>query len=83
MRVVLIRLIQQFCFHFTHFNISSFSDCRIGEEDIAKAFDWLDKNVTQVFICGPSPMITNMENILLSMNVPKNKIHFETWWKPH
>lgn len=55
---------------------------RITADDIAKAFVWLNKDVTQVFICGPSPMISAMENILLSLDIKKEKIHFETWWIP-
>lgn len=59
-----------------------FSDRRIEEPDISKAFEWLNKDVTQAFICGPSNMITDMQDILIKLNVPKNKIHFESWWRP-
>lgn len=53
---------------------------RIGLEDITKAFHWLNQDVTKVYICGPSQMISDMENLLLSQNFPKDRIYVEKWW---
>lgn len=53
---------------------------RINTDDVAKAFHWLKQDRTKVFICGPSPMVSDMEKILDSVKFPKNRIFYEKWW---
>lgn len=56
------------------------SDKRISSQDISSCFDWLRKDKTQVFICGPSPMIQDSEKMLLSIGLGLDRIMYEKWW---
>ncbi|XP_052804693.1 oxidoreductase NAD-binding domain-containing protein 1-like [Mya arenaria] len=53
---------------------------RIGPEDIAECFDWLRKDQTVAYLCGPSPMLTDMENILTAAGVQPDCVKYEKWW---
>ncbi len=32
------------------------------------------------YICGPGPMIDDIERDLICLGVPKHNIHYEKWW---
>jgi len=57
-----------------------FSDHRISQQDIQHCFDWLRKDKTVSYICGPSPMITDVENMLLANGLQASNIRYEKWW---
>ena len=39
-------------------------------------------NDTEVFICGPTPMMQNVESTLQQLNVPKTQVHLEYFTAP-
>ena len=53
---------------------------RIGQNDISQCFDWLRKDRVTAYLCGPSPMLTDMEKLLIEQGVSRAKIHYEKWW---
>ena len=53
---------------------------RINRDDMREAFGWLNKDQTRTFICGPSPMITDMEQLLIEQGIDKKFILYEKWW---
>ncbi|XP_052091944.1 oxidoreductase NAD-binding domain-containing protein 1-like [Mytilus californianus] len=55
---------------------------RIGKEDIKESFNWLKEHQTKTYICGPSPMITDMEKLLIGQGLDKKTILYEKWWIP-
>jgi ferredoxin-NADP reductase len=57
-----------------------FSGRRINKDDIKETFDWLNKDQTRTYICGPSPMIADMEHLLIEQGLNKQSILYEKWW---
>ncbi|XP_045168038.2 oxidoreductase NAD-binding domain-containing protein 1-like isoform X2 [Mercenaria mercenaria] len=53
---------------------------RVEKGALSTCFDWLRKEKIQVYICGPSHMIEDVENTLLGLNVDKSCIRYEKWW---
>ncbi|XP_060579511.1 oxidoreductase NAD-binding domain-containing protein 1-like [Ruditapes philippinarum] len=53
---------------------------RIQTGDLDKSFNWLRKENTCVYICGPSHMIEDVELSLLQLNIAKQRIKYEKWW---
>ncbi|XP_071153033.1 oxidoreductase NAD-binding domain-containing protein 1-like [Mytilus edulis] len=53
---------------------------RICKEDIKESFNWLKEHQTKTYICGPPPMITDMEKLLIEQGLDKNTILYEQWW---
>ncbi|XP_062615355.1 src substrate cortactin-like [Saccostrea cucullata] len=53
---------------------------RICREDIQSQVEKMKSHDLIVFICGPPPMIHDMENILESVGVPRQRIQYEKWW---
>ncbi|XP_071803437.1 oxidoreductase NAD-binding domain-containing protein 1-like isoform X2 [Asterias amurensis] len=56
------------------------SDKRIDSEAIATAIQRLDKENLRCFICGPPPMIADMETHLEECGIRQDQIHCEKWW---
>ncbi|XP_038076592.1 oxidoreductase NAD-binding domain-containing protein 1-like isoform X2 [Patiria miniata] len=59
---------------------SHISDHRINEADIATSLQRLDKDRLRCFLCGPPPMIADMETHLERQGVRPDQIHCEKWW---
>ncbi|KAK3589566.1 hypothetical protein CHS0354_043021 [Potamilus streckersoni] len=59
---------------------SGFHYRRIDHEDISQALQWLNKNKVKAFICGPSPMLEDMERHIHSLGVANSAIMYEKWW---
>jgi len=53
---------------------------RIGLDDIKESLSGASVDRTHCYICGPGPMIDEMENYLVKLDVPKENIHYEKWW---
>ncbi|XP_076439458.1 oxidoreductase NAD-binding domain-containing protein 1-like isoform X2 [Babylonia areolata] len=53
---------------------------RIMCEDIQKAVQELRTERLKVFLCGPSPMIEDIEQFCVSCNVRKEQLNYERWW---
>ena len=56
------------------------SGARIGLDDIKESLSGASVDRTHCYICGPGPMIDEMENYLVKLDVPKENIHYEKWW---
>ncbi|XP_033639224.1 oxidoreductase NAD-binding domain-containing protein 1-like isoform X2 [Asterias rubens] len=56
------------------------SDKRIDSEAIATAIQRLDKENLRCFICGPPPMIADIETHLEECGIREDQIHCEKWW---
>lgn len=66
---------------------SGYPENLIGIMTLDKVKQLLDTYVkidkqTEIFICGPTPMMQNVEQTLQSMNVPKNQVHIEYFIAP-
>lgn len=48
---------------------------------LLKSFVQITSN-TEIFICGPTPMMQNVEQTLISLNVPKPQVHLEYFTAP-
>ncbi len=53
---------------------------RITGEDITEALSHLDPSQLQCFVCGPPPMIADIEQMLEECHVTRACIHTEKWW---
>ncbi|KAK8722473.1 hypothetical protein OTU49_012233, partial [Cherax quadricarinatus] len=53
---------------------------RITQEVLKSAIDSLDTSSLKTFICGPPPMIENINQHLLSCGLLQNQIFYEKWW---
>lgn len=53
---------------------------RINKGVLTACFDWLKKEKTHAYICGPSHMIEDMEKHLADLGLNESCIHFEKWW---
>ena len=53
---------------------------RISFEDIQKALQALRAEKLKVYMCGPSPMIHDMEEHCFSCQITKEQIFYERWW---
>ncbi|XP_022102360.1 oxidoreductase NAD-binding domain-containing protein 1-like isoform X2 [Acanthaster planci] len=56
------------------------SDHRINGADLATSLQRLDKDRLRCFLCGPPPMIADMESLLESQGVRPDQLHTEKWW---
>ncbi|XP_059160036.1 oxidoreductase NAD-binding domain-containing protein 1-like isoform X2 [Physella acuta] len=59
---------------------NAFSASRIQLEDIKTALIQLDKQKSDVYICGPYPFIQTMEEYCVKLGINNRQIHFEKWW---
>jgi ferredoxin-NADP reductase len=41
--------------------------------------DWIQKEKTEVFLCGPAPMMNAVEKALLDVGFPEEQIHTERY----
>ncbi|KAL8617688.1 hypothetical protein ACOMHN_064942 [Nucella lapillus] len=53
---------------------------RITSADIQKSVESLKADKLRVFLCGPSPMISDIEQFCLKCNVSKEQLFYERWW---
>ncbi|KAK7109825.1 oxidoreductase NAD-binding domain-containing protein 1-like isoform X3 [Littorina saxatilis] len=53
---------------------------RISHADVEKAVQGLRAERLKVYLCGPSPMVHDMEDYCLNCGVSKNQIFYERWW---
>ncbi|XP_014674273.1 PREDICTED: oxidoreductase NAD-binding domain-containing protein 1-like [Priapulus caudatus] len=52
---------------------------RIGEAQLRDALDGLEKSATWCYVCGPTPMIDEVETALQKLGVTKDRIRAEKW----
>ena len=72
-------LVYSLCFTMSIFLYLLFSGRRINKDDIKETFDWLNKDQTRTYICGPSPMIADVEHLLIEQGLNKHSILYEKW----
>jgi ferredoxin-NADP reductase len=59
-----------------------FSGGRLSSADIKRNIENVDLDIskTHCFLCGPGPMINDMENALNESGISKDRIYYEKWW---
>ncbi|XP_070565969.1 oxidoreductase NAD-binding domain-containing protein 1-like isoform X2 [Ptychodera flava] len=53
---------------------------RINESKLKSALADMNKENLKCYICGPPPMISSMEEYLVTLGVTKTQIAYEKWW---
>ncbi|XP_052246779.1 oxidoreductase NAD-binding domain-containing protein 1-like isoform X3 [Dreissena polymorpha] len=70
-------------FHVTQENNSTSGTLkghRISTQDVSDCFNWLRKEKTLAYLCGPSKMLSDMAETLQQLGLARSDIHFEKWW---
>lgn len=53
---------------------------RLQKDDLGRAVARLDVTRLQCFICGPPPMIEDLQIVLRDLGVDLGCVNFEKWW---
>ena len=53
---------------------------RFQKDDLERAVARLDVTRLRCFICGPPPMIEDIETVLRNLGVDSGCINVEKWW---
>ncbi|XP_033103167.1 oxidoreductase NAD-binding domain-containing protein 1-like [Anneissia japonica] len=53
---------------------------RIQESDLARVVNEFGADKLKCYICGPPPMIEDMEAKLLKLKLNPDNLHYEKWW---
>ncbi|XP_067649713.1 oxidoreductase NAD-binding domain-containing protein 1-like isoform X2 [Haliotis asinina] len=53
---------------------------RIKQEHVQEATDKLNSGKVECYLCGPSPMIADIETMLKACGITESSIHYERWW---
>ncbi|XP_071951328.1 oxidoreductase NAD-binding domain-containing protein 1-like isoform X1 [Antedon mediterranea] len=59
---------------------NKYTQGRIQDSHLASAVQEFGSENLECYICGPPPMIEDMESSLLKLNMKPENVHYEKWW---